>query len=843
MNATSVVVVTWRPDEGCRLTCETGCVRGMDSSSGLIGSRDSIRSADSRMSKARRKHDESEPRLEVAVLIATRDRRDMLESRALDSIVKQTRQPDYLVLVEDTTDPRRPSTRRVVHKQAMPNTQFILLRNERRQGAAGAWNTGIDHLLRRVRDPKRVYLAVLDDDDRYDPSHIEWCLDRAGKREVDMVTVPLMRHESLNDPGRRRKVPDQLRPGDFLVSSQHIQGSNLFLRLSTILAAGLFDEGQTSVTDRDLMIRVSELPNVKYRKRATATVHHYAEPERARMSSPRSRTRCVGLTQFHRKWRTRMSEEQERSSRGRARDLFGWTEPPQPFDHRIDPPSVSGARIESGVAQTRVIVASVADVASAAQLARFVSESRESGCRPELLAIERAGSGEASFAAAFDAVRAAGIQVTTVSKHESAALGEGLAPTAIARALLRRRMLETPGTIGWLIDPNVRLGARIAAKGGSSRVRGELASELAALSKTKGVFFGTQTGMPDLPALAMLRSQLVDLYHNLHWLGRLDASDALPDRGVANALERRGRIAFFDDGAAHDTDVLERPFWIEPNVPGESVAQAIERLAVELPGILIGRQVFRPNVLEASDSHTAARVSDGHLIVTDPDRLVDMPTLGGAYAISPTRRRALERVFASAFGAEIATTKIVLDRELPPPAQVSASALDLDALLADVRGAALHSAFESLYRWRIETGRDARSELDAVESARFERWYRRARSQRLGALSLSLRRVGGVVRSILRSTQRDRSPWAFWWSRATTRQAIDSIRSTCREVLTFTKGDPLGRMRIRAKREPDDVARSFFRSLEDSLASARRLHDSKALAEFAGRALGVSERA
>lgn len=815
----------------------------MNSAVALLDSENSPPHAPERMKRDRRKHNDSQPQLEVAVLIATRDRRDMLESRALDSIVQQTRQPDFLVLVEDTTDPHRPSTRRVVHKKAMPNTRFILLRNERRQGAAGAWNTGIDHLLRRVRDPKRVYLAVLDDDDRYDPSHIEWCLDRAGKREVDMVTVPLMRHESLNDPGRRRKVPDQLRPGDFLVSSQHIQGSNLFLRLSTILAAGLFDEGQTSVTDRDLMIRVSELPNVKYRKRATATVHHYAEPERARMSSPRSRTRCVGLTQFHRKWRTRMSEEQERSSRGRARDLFGWTEPPQPFDHRPERPAVPGTRIESGVAPPRVIVTSVSDMSSAPQLARFVSDLKDAGCRPELLAIERAGSAESVFAKPFEALRTTGIEVATFSKQECATIGAGLAPTAIARALLRRRMLQTPGAIGWLIDPNVRLGARVAAKGGCALFRGGIASELAVLAKTKGVFFGTLTGMPDLPALAMLRSQLVDLYHNLHWLGRLDPSVALPDRGVANSLERRGRSAFFDDGAAVDTDVLERPFWIEPSTPGESVAQAIERLAKDVPGILSGRQVFRPNVLEAVETHSASGVCDGHLIVTDPDRLIDMPTLGEAYAISPTRRRALERVFASALGSEIGTTKIVLDRELPPPTQISAGTLDLDSLLADIRGAALHSAFESLYRWRRETGRDSRSELDSVEAARFERWYRRARSQRLGSLSLSLRRVGGVVRSIHRSTQRDRSPWAFWWSHATTRQAIDSIRNTCREVLTFTKGDPLGRLRIRSNREPIDVARSFFRSLEDSLASARRLHDSKALVEFADRALGVSERA
>lgn len=47
----------------------------------------------------------------------------------------------------------------------------------------------------------------------------------------------------------------QLHAGPFLVGNPHVQGSNLFLRLGSLLEAGSFDEALQSCTDRDLCIR------------------------------------------------------------------------------------------------------------------------------------------------------------------------------------------------------------------------------------------------------------------------------------------------------------------------------------------------------------------------------------------------------------------------------------------------------------------------------------------------------------------------------------------------------------------------------------------------------------
>lgn len=58
-------------------------------------------------------------------------------------------------------------------------------------------------------------------------------------------------------------IPTSLNKSSFLANNPHIQGSNSFIKLSTLLKAGCFDEAMDSTTDRDLFTRVMAL-NPKY---------------------------------------------------------------------------------------------------------------------------------------------------------------------------------------------------------------------------------------------------------------------------------------------------------------------------------------------------------------------------------------------------------------------------------------------------------------------------------------------------------------------------------------------------------------------------------------------------
>ncbi|PIE65599.1 MAG: hypothetical protein CSA24_02455, partial [Deltaproteobacteria bacterium] len=239
----------------------------------------------------------------------------------------QTRTPDFLVVVDDSTDGRRHDVRDLVHGLALPGCRVGYLENARSAGASGSWNTGLDFVLREVGAPEATFVAILDDDDAWAPGYLERCLHFAEDNRLDMVACGLRRIESDISAPLVREAPESLRVQDFLTGNPGIQGSNLFVRLSVLLAAGGFDEGLRSTTDRDLCIRLADLGTVRYGRLSGALVDHYADSDRARLSTRGSGAKLEGLTAFWRKYVGRMTTDQRRAFLDRAATLFGWRPP------------------------------------------------------------------------------------------------------------------------------------------------------------------------------------------------------------------------------------------------------------------------------------------------------------------------------------------------------------------------------------------------------------------------------------------------------------------------------------------------------------------------------------
>ena len=201
----------------------------------------------------------------VAALVATAHRTELLKHRALPSIGRQSRPPSRVIVVADSGDDDAAAgrTEGLVRDWQPAGIAVDFLRNRRTKGAAGAWNSGLDHLLRLCGDPGRVHVTILDDDDRWDPDHLERCLAIAESRDLDMVAAGFRRIEEGAEP-RLVVPPRSLDVASFLAGNPGIQGSNLVCRLSVLLEAGLFDESLPSCTDRDLCIRIAELPGIRY---------------------------------------------------------------------------------------------------------------------------------------------------------------------------------------------------------------------------------------------------------------------------------------------------------------------------------------------------------------------------------------------------------------------------------------------------------------------------------------------------------------------------------------------------------------------------------------------------
>lgn len=244
------------------------------------------------------------PRLKIAVLIATTGRQELLAARSLPSVRNQTRQPDTVVLVDDSqAEGRRDGECARMLSALWPDdgvdTATIALRNRRTQkSASGAWNSGLDELCRRYGDDAGSwFVAVLDDDDAWSPEYLAECEQAAIAQEADMVISGIIRHQDADDVGRLQAIPAGLTAAEIFVKNPHIQGSNLFVRLARLLEVGGFDENLLSCTDRDLCIRLARLQGFVTHSLASHGVHHYADLRLDRLTLDRE-TKGKGLRRF-----------------------------------------------------------------------------------------------------------------------------------------------------------------------------------------------------------------------------------------------------------------------------------------------------------------------------------------------------------------------------------------------------------------------------------------------------------------------------------------------------------------------------------------------------------------
>ena len=257
--------------------------------------------------------------LSIAAVIATYNRPELLANRALPSVAQQTRPPDYLIVVDDSDGDLRRANAHVVTGFNAGNVVTRYFVNCRTRGASGAWNTALAHL--QTTDPT-TFVAILDDDDAWDPSYLERCERAASDRDLDMVAAGLIYRATGDSNGELLDSPTRLDSDELLVRNTHIQGSNLFVRLRMLLEAGGFDEALASTTDRDVCIRLADLGTVRYGAVAEHLVHHYADNDRPRLSTPGGDKKKSELRHFFRKYQNRMSASQKEAFIERSLRLF-----------------------------------------------------------------------------------------------------------------------------------------------------------------------------------------------------------------------------------------------------------------------------------------------------------------------------------------------------------------------------------------------------------------------------------------------------------------------------------------------------------------------------------------
>ncbi len=822
----------------------------------------------------------------VAALIATAHRTELLKRRALPSIERQSRPPSRMIVVDDSGgDAAAEQTEGLVLGWRPAGVAVDFLRNRRTKGAAGAWNSGLDHLLRTCDDPGRLYVAILDDDDLWEPSHLQRCLEAAESRDLDMVAAGFQRIEEGAEP-RLVTPPWSLDAASFLVGNPGIQGSNLVCRLSVLLEAGLFDESLPSCTDRDLCIRIAELPGVRYGAVSGPTVRHFACGSRPRLSTPGASAKTEGLDRFFRKYRDRMSDAQRAGFRTRAGRCFGWRES---VSESVNP---AAARRSSSPSLPRspappqapphLIVGMIADTARLEDVGGLLADLRGLAGDPGLSGLDvlilENGSGrtpDAALRSLVERERMDGLRIHLVdrARHlEDAASGlvpDGGAsqgrklPIAPARTVLQSYLYafakRRPGAVVWIVDDDMRLDPLVIGEDGRLR-RQPLTLEpvLRELRRLHAggeldVAIGTCTGAPPLPFAATVRVQLGDLAASLRWLASLDPQADLPDRSMENAALRAGRQDYYYDLSRTETDRLETPFRIVPAFPGESAGEAFERLAGAAERILAGEQVFRPLATEADidplESIGGGLQRGGNTFVFDVEALRLAPNPSPAIDGRPSRRSDMIWTLLQerCFGRRVAAAPVALyhDRSRVPPGE-----LDVERIVDDVRGYAMFSALQDvLDDARGQPGKKGRRrrlqvaledtlavfttpdglDIDLTEGAieRFADIVRKYLEERLAAFRLSFYRILGLKRVLGQIVDGEE----VWWREERYRDAGTRLRTFCDRLDRFYTMEVLNRIEREAKALQGPQIRGFLDRLPKEIEAHRnRLSKSPALA-------------
>ena len=747
----------------------------------------------------------------VVVLVATAHRINLLEHRALPSIEHQSLPPSRVIIVDDSgQEVAAERTKRLVRSWQPAGMGVDFLRNRRTKGAAGAWNSGLDHLLRMCGDPGRLYVAVLDDDDQWSSHHLRRCLAAAEDRDLDMVAARFWRIEDSAEP-LLVVPPPSLDMASFLVGNPGIQASNLVCRLSVLLEAGLFDESLPSCTDRDLCIRIAELPGVRYGTTAEPTVHHFACESRSRLSTPGSPAKIKGLDRFFRKYQGRMSDAEREMFRTRANKLFGWKEPPLkptinddaygcslPSIQRTDAPPQAPPHLIAGL---------IADTARIEEVSNLLADLRGLSGDPDLsghdvLILENGDdqmpSGE--LRTLVERERKDGLRIHFVDRErhlEDAVNGRVIdggvsrgcrLAIASARTVLQSYLYafakERPGAVVWIVDDDMRLDPLVIKGDGSLQRRDrKIAPILRELRRLHAgsdvdIALGTQTGAPPVPFAATVRVQLADLVASLWWLASQEPTASLPDRALENAALRSGRRDYYYDLSRKETDRLETPFWITPGFPGERVGKAFERIASAADRILAGEQVFRPLAIEAN-LNPLKSIGDGlqrggNTLVFDIESLRLAPNPSPVIDGRPSRRADMVWALLQEryFSRRVVTLPFALYHDR---SHLTASALDVAYIVDDIRGYAMFSALEDIPGvFRLTTDdRGIRLSEEMVEY--FVRRVHKYLEERLAAFRLSFYRIRGLT-CVLRRLVDDAEKW--WRG--------DEYRPAAKQLRTFS---------------------------------------------------------
>ena len=217
----------------------------------------------------------------ISVVIPLYNRREEI-ARALASVLRQSRAPDEIVVVDDAS--RDDSADAVA---ALRESRIRLLRHERNRGAAAARNTGI-------AAAQGDWIALLDSDDEWDARKLalqEEAFAHAPDRPAGGVTGYVIRDYRTGE--EREFVP---RPRDAALEALVWGcplgvGSTLMARRAIFAEIGPFDPALPRLEDWEWLMRYLPGHRLEVLAQPLVTVHKKSDPSHAQVFAAVARLR------------------------------------------------------------------------------------------------------------------------------------------------------------------------------------------------------------------------------------------------------------------------------------------------------------------------------------------------------------------------------------------------------------------------------------------------------------------------------------------------------------------------------------------------------------------------
>lgn len=687
--------------------------------------------------------------LKITTLLAIHNQSQLLTQRLLSSFFNQTLLPDHLIVIDDSDNNHSFKVENVT--SVIPrHIGFTYLKNTRTEGMSGAWNTGLAYVADNCcHNPKNMYITILSEQYKWTDNHIRSCVKYTS--EKDMIISGIIRHDESGI--HHRPIPDKLDINASLIGKSVIHPANIFLRLSSLLEAGLFDENLTTLIVDDLCIRLSEI-NVSTISTNCHTVHYYVDPEKEMLGIPEKK---ISVQTFFQKYHCRMTFSQKQTFQKHKRKNFGssFTSENKPFvpiktvkTYRSDPFHIIVGVISANATQLAYLLEDLCLIQSFPFIKGLeVLILHNGGDEQSLLSLSAKMIDNGLFCYFISQIQqekdALNGSFGKPFKRNNKQLSIGKARTLLQRYLYEFVRKKTDSIV-WILDDDMQLDARAE-------------KYLACLPEFKkhgaDILLGTFEGASPNPATSGMRVQLVDLLNNFEWLYSMKSGKSLPDRSEENRHLRMMYPDYYYDLSRLHTAHLETVYWLTPNFLGETVSESKNYLIRNLHTLFGGSSLLRPVIVELpADPIREAEDSvnrGGNTFIFNPLALKNTPNSVIEISGKETRRSDMLWAFINRYyyGLKIMRVNfpVIHNRSIFVETKLS-----MEKTIAEIQGSSIHAALKDLFgsceRQKFEFD-------DEMKTMMCEK-VRQYSDKRLSSFRLSFFRIQGICKALEKFDQK-----------------------------------------------------------------------------------------